>query len=411
MKIVIKNYLMLYLLIIFSFLIRIVVVYHYGDIRLENEWGILVNNLYNHGKLSLYSFDGNFIPSTLMPPLYVFFIFLIKIIIPENIDLVKSVLNAQVIISTFSIFLFYKLNNFFFTKKWSIFNSFLLSIFPLNIYTSSQISSITLQVFLSILFLYLLFDLCMQKKFEFFKILYFSITAGFLMLLRGEFYLIYIASLFYLFIIKKINFKKLSIIFLISLLFISPYLARNYLIFNKIVLTNSVGYNLWKGNNPFSTVEGSEMVSSREYKQYFKNKILKETNDLPKNNFYEFHYNDFFLEQGLIHIKEKPFLFLERFVKKTVVFFYFNIDSDYPNYYHPLFIIPTLLISFLSSIGIIVSIKKLNFEKKYLLLYMLFTICIFSLFFILPRYKMIILPIQLIFMNYFFIEFFKRKIN
>ena len=87
MKIVIKNYLMLYLLIIFSFLIRIVVVYHYGDIRLENEWGILVNNLYNHGKLSLYSFDGNFIPSTLMPPLYVFFIFLIKIIIPDNIDI------------------------------------------------------------------------------------------------------------------------------------------------------------------------------------------------------------------------------------------------------------------------------------------------------------------------------------
>ena len=95
----------------------------------------------------------------------------------------------------------------------------------------------------------------------------------------------------------------------------------------------------------------------------------------------------------------------------SFVFFYFNIDSDYPNYYHPLFIIPTLLISFLSSIGIIVSIKKLNFEKKYLLLYMLFTICIFSLFFILPRYKMIILHIQLIFMNYFFIEFFKRKIN
>ena len=403
MNISIKNCFNLYFLIIITLAIRIIAVYYIGDDKLEHEWLILFRNLYNHGVLSLQSFDGNFIPSVFMPPLYVFFIYFLKIISPESIELAKIILTAQIILSTAAIFLFYKFNNFFFSKNWSIFNSFLFSIFPLNVYSTTQISSISLQIFLLISYLYLFFLLKKSEKFLWIKIFYFSVVSGLLMLLRGEFYLVFIISLFYLLIFKKLQIEKIIIILMLSLIVISPYLVRNYFAFNKITLIKSIGYNLWKGNNPIAKVEGVESPTAYSY-----NDIDKKINKLSKDYLYEFHLDELLLKESLNYIFKEPFLFVKRFLKKYLSFFYFNINSDNPNYYHPLFFIPVFFTSIFSSIGIIISLKDLNYKKGYLLLYLVLTLSIFSLFFILPRYKLIILPIQLIFMNYFFIECFKK---
>jgi len=383
--------------------VRIAAVYHYGDAEIEHEWKELLINLYNNGVLSLHQFDGKIIPSVFMPPLYVYFLYTLKLFTPENFDLIKIILFTQVILSTISIFIFYKLSNLLFSKNWSILNAFLLSIFPFKIYTVTQISSITLQFFLLILYLYLFLLFNKSGKFIWYKIIFFSIVSGLLMLTRGEFYIIFFISLIYLFFLKKVNLKKSAVILLISLLVISPYLTRNYLVFNKIIMTNSLGFNLWKGNNPFSTVEGSLSLEAHKH-----DKIYEKIDKLPKNNLFELYHDDLFLKEGLVHIKNEPVIFIKRFIKRSLSFFYFNTNSDYPNYYHPLFIIPICLLSIFSSFGILISLKKLNFETGYLLLYLFLTIGIFSLFFILPRYKMIILPIQLIFMNYFFIEYSKK---
>ena len=237
MQINIKNYYNLQLLLIFSFILRIIATYYYGDNKLSYEWSILFNNLYNSGTLAMHSFDGKLVPSVYMPPLYVFFIFLIKHITPENVELVTATLAIQIIFSTITVYLFYKLNNFFFTKNFSIFNSLIFSIFPLNLYTAFQISSACLQTFFLIAYLYSLFSLSRLKSFNILIIFYFALTSALLILLRGEFYFIFIISLIYLFILKKINLTKLIAILLISLIIISPYLVRNYLAYNKIIIT------------------------------------------------------------------------------------------------------------------------------------------------------------------------------
>ena len=406
MQINIKNYYNLQLLLIFSFILRIIATYYYGDNKLSYEWSILFNNLYNSGTLAMHSFDGKLVPSVYMPPLYVFFIFLIKHITPENVELVTATLAIQIIFSTITVYLFYKLNNFFFTKNFSIFNSLIFSIFPLNIYTAFQISSACLQTFFLIAYLYLLFSLSRLKSFNILIIFYFALTSALLILLRGEFYFIFIVSLIYLFILKKINLTKLIAILLISLIIISPYLVRNYLAYNKITITKSLGYNLWKGNNLFSKIEGSESKEAYEH-----NDIYKKIEKIPKNNLYDFYYNDLFFKEGLAYITNNPLVFVERYIKKALSFQFFNTNSDYPNYYHPLFILPSVLTGVFSFFGIFLSLKSFNYEKGYLLLYLILMIGIFSVFFILPRYKMVILPVQLIFMNYFLLEFYKKFIN
>ncbi len=388
-------------LLLFSFLLRGIATYYLGDTEIENEWLLLFRNLYDNGTLSFRMFEGNSIPSVYMPPLYVFFLYFLKLISPENIPFIKFILFSQMILSILSIFLFYHLNKFFFSKNWSMFNSFILSIFPLEIYAVTQASSVTLQFFLLILYLYLFFVISNQVKFSWNKIFYFSIVSGLLMLLRGEFYLIFLITLFFLIFSKKLSLQKSIVIFIISLLVISPYLARNYIVFNKITLTKSAGYNLWKGNNSFSTVEGAENYAAF-------NTIQDRIDNLPKDNLYDFHYDKLFLNESLNYIKKEPLIFLERYIKRFFTFFYFNINSEYPNYYNPIFIIPIIFMSIFSSIGILISIKKINFKDTYLLLYLFSTICIFSIFFVLPRYKIIILPVQLIFMNYFLLECYKK---
>ena len=96
----------LYLLLVFSFIIRIVAVYYYGDTTIEYEWKTILKNLNEHGTLSLYSFDGRQAPSVFMPPLYIFFLFTINFFTPENIKLAKIVLAIQIILSILFLSLF-----------------------------------------------------------------------------------------------------------------------------------------------------------------------------------------------------------------------------------------------------------------------------------------------------------------
>ena len=67
--------------------------------------------------LSYRSFDDELIPSVYMPPLYVYYLYCVDFITPKNFNLVKSILISQIIISSISIYIFYKINRFFFLKK------------------------------------------------------------------------------------------------------------------------------------------------------------------------------------------------------------------------------------------------------------------------------------------------------
>ena len=109
----------------------------------------------------------------------------------------------QIILGTYSVYIFYKINLRLFSEKLSLINSFIFSFFPLNIYMVGQISSITLQVFLSILFLYLLFLVIEKQKNT--NIIYLAIISGLLILTRGEFILIFIIIILFAMVKKQIK--------------------------------------------------------------------------------------------------------------------------------------------------------------------------------------------------------------
>ena len=411
-----KNF--IFLLIGLSFIIRLVAIYFYHDKQLDQEWEILLNNLI---KYKAYTYYGPPIPHVILPPLYPFFLYFLNIFVFANADLLSITIFTQIILSTISIYIFYKINQKIFSDVYSLISASIFSFFPLNIYAAGQTSSITLQIFLSLLFILLLFNLTEKQSKK--EIIYLSLISGLLILTRGEFILIYGATLFYLFLKNKIKLINIFIIILCTFLVVSPYLIRNYNTFNQITVAKALGFNLWKGNNQLSTVEGYgdfnlgfyNVAEIRNEKNLnFKNPIFKNLNDkiniLKKDKFYEINKDSVFLEEALKNLNEDFLKYLKLFFKKILSFYFVDLSSTYLSYYSFLHFIPALVIGILSFPGLILILKEKDFKIRYLGAYLLLTIVIFSIFFILPRYKLTILPIQII-LTVYFAKYVFKKLN
>tara|TARA_B100000963_G_scaffold75792_1_gene63928 strand:- start:174 stop:1403 length:1230 start_codon:yes stop_codon:yes gene_type:complete len=403
MKVFDKYFYNIFIVISISIILRFFLIDIYGDNDLQYEWKTLFLNLKDNGILAYRSFDGKLIPSVYMPPLYIYYIFFIDLLITEKINLTKAVLFSQIIVSALSVYFFYKTNLIIFNKKISLISSYIFSLFPIHIFSSLQISSITIQIFLNIFFLYLIIKTINEKK-NFRTAILIGVVCGLSVLLRGEFLLIFLSTLIFLFFFKKLNLQYTITIIIISLIVISPYLTRNYLTFGKLTVTKSIGYNLWKGNNIDAGVEGSESLKAFSYDE-----VRSKINEIPKNKFYDFNYDKVFLESAIKFLKENPTLFFERYVKKFLSFTFLNINSNYPNYNHFLNIFPLGVISIAFIVGVFFGFKNNSIVYKYLIFNIFLTISIFSFFFILPRYKLIILPIQLIFINFILNKYLVNK--
>ena len=198
------------------------------------------------------------------------------------------------------------------------------------------------------------------------------------------------------------RFKKILLSILITLVLASPYIIRNYSLFGSISIAKAEGYDLWKGNNPNAGVEGNEIL------ELDSNKILKEKiKQIPPSKDYDLIIDRLFKEQALIFIKSDPVKYMILYLKKFLTFLFINLDSNYPGYYNFFHILPKLILSFTTVISFFYLKKKDDF-LIFCSLYYLATISIFSVFFILPRYSLSVLPIQL-FLFSFFLDKLKLK--
>ena len=124
--------------------------------------------------------------------------------IPENyrrpvkisfdlVNIVDLIIIIQILIGVFTIYFFFKISKYFFSTHFSLFLTSIFSIFPLNVYAVTQISSVTLQIFLFVLFLFYLIEFIEKKELK--HIILFSIISGLSILLRGEFVIFYLIRL------------------------------------------------------------------------------------------------------------------------------------------------------------------------------------------------------------------------
>jgi len=228
----------------------------------------------------------------------------------------------------------------------------------------------------------------------------FTVVASLLILIRGEFFIFYFFTLLYFLYPAGIKINKILISIFLTLILISPYVIRNYNIFNTVVLTKSFGFNLLKGNNPETTVEGNSLFISTTFP--------KQDMPIKIDNKYEMNLDNFYRARAVEFIKDEPLKYLKLYCLKIISFIFIDFNSTYPNYYNLAHVIPKIILSIFTILGAIISLKKKGFFQ-YLSLFYFGQIFLFSIFFILPRYSVMLLPVHLLLTVNFFNFYLEDK--
>jgi hypothetical protein len=380
-------------LIIITIITRIFSIYLFGAKEISNEWGVMVSIMEENKMIGFRKVEGEIMPNIFMPPLYPIFLFLVKKLFSNFDYYLLSIQFIQLMFSIIGVIYLIKILSNFFSEKISYIGAYIFALFPLNVYAISQISSATFQILLIIFYIhYFIKSLKISSKKN---ILLFSLFSACLILLRGEFFIFYFFTLFYFLLKKKIHLIISS--FIITLLLISPYLIRNYLIFEVITVTKSAGFNLFKGNNPLSKAEGIPMLDDVE-------KISKETHEKIKKikpqDKYDLIIDNLYKEEAIKFIIDNPFRYAKLYIIKLFSFIFFDFNASYPNYYNIFHLLPKIIISISTLIGVFLTFKKKS-PLRFFALYYLFNCFLLSIFFILPRYSLALLPIQIILTCYF----------
>ena len=406
---------MLRLILAFSFVIKIIVVFFFHEKNISNEWLVLFINFEKFNIYTYYILDGQNIPSSYMPPLYLFFLYINKLLSFNFFNFIYLVYFLQVVMSTISVVLFFKLCNNFFNKNFSNVGAFILAFFPLIVLSNALISSATIQLFFYLLFINFAINI-INNKIKI-NIIMFSIVSACCLLLRGEFLIIFFLTLFYIVLINKKNFKLVAILSFSTFVIISPYLVRNYINTNKIHIVNVTGYALWKGNNHLAKVEGYHAPlhplnrENWEVSSQFLN-LYQELDVLKINRKYEIERDKIFLKEALNNISKDKKKYFILYIKKIVSYFFIDWNSSLVNYYNPFHVIPLVVLAILAMPGIFLGLSKNNNKLMYLFIVMFSLIFLISIFFVLPRYKISIILFQILFslfsLNYIFKKFFKK---
>ena len=175
---------------------------------------------------------------------------------------------------------------------------------------------------------------------------------------------------------------------------------RNYISFDRFIIHSGFGYNLWKAYNSNAKVEGYyEQSDELKYKISL---VKKDIN-------YRINEDKIFLEEAKQFIKNNPKEATKLFFKRLFSIFFIDFNSSQKNYYNFFHIVPNILIAVFSFIGFFTYDKK-NSKLNYLILIMIILIMIYSLFALLPRYKIYIIPFQIL-LSLKTIEYFLQKLG
>ena len=393
--------------------------FFFGDKILDHEFDVLARNFVNGFGYSYWSLLENgeltnkyapeallHLPSAYMPILYPLLVTLFVYVFGYNSTSVFLLLAFQSFLGAINCLMIGKIFEEKFNKK-SFSLIYLTAFFPLHIFMSTQISASTVYVFL--ISCVLLFYHRLLKFRDIKHSIFLGISLGLLTLSRADAILIIPAIIILLtFIHRNISSKYTLVFALSSLLIIAPLSVRNYNTFGFFYpLTISGGLNLWLGNNDDAT--GSRMNYVVPYKPIPKT-IQDQIQSLKVDENYEVALDNIYKEEAKQFIINNPLKSVKLSIKK-IIFFWVHIYDErvkYPLMNNILYWGPWIILLPFFMFGFRDIIKDFKSHDLEIFLILYFTF-IYSVFFVLPRYRLIVLPIYLILSMKFFNKKFQTN--
>jgi hypothetical protein len=301
------------LIVILTFFVRLIALFVLRsfkglDFLSFDEYNVIALNILS-GKGFVYDYLNSkayfFGPS----PLYVYYLVLLHTLTNSSYLVMKII---QIVISTVAVVPLFFIANKIFNKNTAVISALLYCFHPVLVVFSVQDTSLLTLFILTLVFFIVCFK---SNKIKLF-VLGMLIGAG--ILLRATF-ISFIPAYFIYLVRKKERLSvlcvKFSIILLLALVVIFPWISRGYKIYNRFIfISTTSAEHFWRGNNPLAigtgrAINGQDVLSL--YGGDFRDKVLS-LNEIDKY--------DFFRQEALKFIKSQPVSFLKLAVKK---FFYF----------------------------------------------------------------------------------------
>ena len=343
------------------------------------------------------------------PPLYPYFLVLIYLIFGQKIWIVQLI---QIVISTVTGYVIYKIANKIFEERVALFSAIVYGIHPLFFWYPPRLYTETILIFLLAIIVYytiLLFENLSLKH---------SIMLG---MLLGIFNLVKSSMLLFpLYIVvgllcfytyqKRQVIKSFLVINILMALIISPWTLRNYIVSDHFVPVQiGIGLQFFRGNSiVFNNKAGllkssfnEPLATSLQEEQIILNQLRINTKQGK-----EYDIFNVFDEMMLEWLVNNPKKFLKKIVKGSLFFWYLG-STEFKT---KLILITQLLILIPSIVGMYFSLKD-NKKVLPLMLVILYFLLIHAPLVAVGRYAVPIMPYMIIFAAYGCLNSFKKLIK
>ncbi len=318
------------LLIVFFLLLRLIFIAAAKEFYKprDYEYGEIARNIVKGNGFGHYTeTTGEFYQTSSHAPLYPYFLSLFYHFgqTPLTFLIIQI---FQAILSVLTIIFVCGVTEIVYNKSTARISQWLFGIYPPMIYYCAKLVPTTILLFLLSLTIFLI--LKAAERNSPFSILA-GICLGFSILCDPIALMLYPAIIIWRIITKKIKTHSLILIFLSSILVITPWTVRNYVIHKNLVpITTQFGINFWIGNNPNAT--GTDFYKIIDYE---KGEYILMPHSLPKsvqdslNSLSEIERTKFYLKKGFEFIKNNPAQFMKLLIKKFYYYWWFTPSSVY----------------------------------------------------------------------------------
>jgi 4-amino-4-deoxy-L-arabinose transferase-like glycosyltransferase len=375
-----------------------------GDRELAFEWAVIVPSILDGRGFSYYHVDDAdrivaeplenpraALPSAYMPPAYALFLAGLGLVFGVGRNGVAIAEIAQALLGAATCLLLYRIALLKFDRRVAIGAALVLAVYPLAVYASSQISAVTLYVFLSCLFVWLVFRAEAQQTIRSFGEA--GLALGFLILARAEVLLFLPFFVLWVRVASPARFRNAALVMaLTALVPVSGWLARNWSAFGRPVpLTVVSGLALWEGHNPEATGTRSDYTAPPVEVPA---ELQAQIEALPPTRDYELRRDDLYMRTARDAIRDNPLRSAALGLRKFVFYwgYYWGINFTYPGAKSPLYWLPWFLVLPWFVVGVWVTRRQ---PSKYSLFYIYFVLAttMAMTFFVIPRYRLFILPL------------------
>ncbi|MHA1250954.1 MAG: hypothetical protein ACTSRP_13255 [Candidatus Helarchaeota archaeon] len=356
-------------------------------------------------------------PTCFMQPFYPFFLALLYLIFNDWSLTIGVVQLIQTIIGSLTGIYVYKIGKKIFNESVARMSALIYIFYPDFLYSAYVAHQLVFTTFFVVFLIYL--SICLFHEFTQINALKLGVAGGFSLyvepilisllgvILLSIFFIVYIQNKGILHfqkneIIKSERFlRNLKIVGLVSILIIgiiSPWLIRCYVVSGRFVFMKGTGFNLWRGNNP--EYYSSGVPSWPEPEEY--EKIIKEAqSDKEADIDVEFG------EQAIENILTHPVQALQMVFMRILFFWWAPPVLPEQNPPSRMMIYATLLVC--AIVGLFSTLRKKENKRAVVLLFpaLAFT-AVYSISFVLPRYRVPIDPINFIFAGVFLNSLIKK---